>query len=524
MDGRVEGLPRDEPASRDVFIVFSKSEPTEARFALAIKDGLERMGRFGYEYEHWSWFEQIAKPSETEADVNRTTLRAMLQTALAVVVIPPHGDVATAGVTTELDMLAELRLPILLLRWDYPRDTFEYPGLNVVYSYQVHGNAPNDRWMSAAGGQLGELAWLACIIAELRTKYAPIGQIILDQLPAFGREALTSFHLTTGRVHEDDYLRELEPAAIAASVVLASNEQQLKVLIERCWAEAEPALRFLRKHGHGPVRRPCSALHDAMGAVVEQARHQYPALNEYSADALQRRGIAFTRFGEHANAIEALTKAVDLADRYVSRVYAARAVAHEEQGDLSLALEDMDAAVAAAEDDREEIVHRFTRAVFRAKVKTPDAFRSVLEDYDRILELTAEPSMQLNVLNYRAMTHGQLGEIDAALADWKQVVDRHAEAPRAAAQARLNRAGYLRHLGRLPEADEDLTAVVGWADVSSVQRFRALNARAEVREGLRQFGAAAEDIEALLAMNLADPEWRPELQQKLQSLRETAAP
>lgn len=521
MDRRGEVLPGDEPASRDVFIVFSKSEPTEARFALAIKDGLERMGRFAYEYEHWSWFEGGAKPSATEAEVNRTTLRAMLQSALAVVVIPPRGAGATAGVTTELEMLAELRLPILLLRWDHPRDPLEYPGLNVVYSYQVHGSEPNDRWISGAGGQLGELAWLACIIAELRTIHAPIGPIILDQLPAFGNQPLTGFHLTTARVHEDDY-RELDRTAIAASVMRASTEQQLKVLIERCWAEAEAALRFLRKHGHGPVRRPCSALHDAIYAVVEQARQHYPVLNEYSADALQRRGIAFARFGEHANAIEALTKAVDRADRYVSRVYAARAVAHDEHGDLSLALDDMDAAVAAAEDDREEIVHRFTRAVFRAKVKTPDALRSVLEDYDRILELSADSSMRLNTLNYRALTHGQLGEIDAALADWKQVIDQHAEAPRAAAQARLNRAGYLRHLGRLPEADEDLTAVVGWADVSSEQRFRALNARAEIREGLRQFRAAAEDIEALLAMNLADPAWRPELQQKLQSLRDTA--
>ena len=54
------------PAPQDVFVVFSKSEPTEARFALAIKHGLEELGRFAYEYEHWSWFEQAASVAADE--------------------------------------------------------------------------------------------------------------------------------------------------------------------------------------------------------------------------------------------------------------------------------------------------------------------------------------------------------------------------------------------------------------------------------------------------------------------------
>ena len=32
-----------QPTKRDVFIVFSKSEPFEAKFALAVKDGLEQL-------------------------------------------------------------------------------------------------------------------------------------------------------------------------------------------------------------------------------------------------------------------------------------------------------------------------------------------------------------------------------------------------------------------------------------------------------------------------------------------------
>jgi hypothetical protein len=48
----VEAL-TEEPVQRDVFVVFSKSATSEARFALAIKEGLEELGRFAYEYEDW---------------------------------------------------------------------------------------------------------------------------------------------------------------------------------------------------------------------------------------------------------------------------------------------------------------------------------------------------------------------------------------------------------------------------------------------------------------------------------------
>ena len=102
------------------------------------------------------------------------------------------------------------------------------------------------------------------------------------------------------------------------------------------------------------------------------------------------------------------------------------------------------------------------------------------------------------------------------------MIDRRTEAPRAAAQACLNRAGYLRDMGRLSEADEGLTTVLEWADLSSKQRFRALEARSGVREKLGDLLGAATDIEALLALDMADPDWRPELQEKARSLREAA--
>ena len=75
-------------------------------------------------------------------------------------------------------------------------------------------------------------------------------------------------------------------------------------------------------------------------------------------------------------------------------------------------------------------------------------------------------------------------------------------------------------MGRLSEADKGLTTVLEWADLSSKQRFRALEAHAAVRKKLGDFLGAATDIEALLELDMADPDWRPELQEKAHSLRE----
>jgi tetratricopeptide (TPR) repeat protein len=512
----------ENPLQRDAFIVFSKSEPMEARFAMAVKNALEQLGRFAYEYEDWSWVEQGAEAMGGEVEVDRAKLRSMLQDGFSVLVIPPRNGRPSQGVTTELDLLAEMRLPVIVLRWSHPHEQLERHGLNVIYTYQIHGSSPSARWISAAGRQLAELLWLACTIYELRTKCIPVGNLVLDQLPAFGLEPLTSFKLSDGLVREGDYLREPDPDALGDSIAGAATANQLKVLIERWWGEAEPALRFLEHDGHGPVRRPCAALHQVMQSVVERARERFPELKQYSADALQRRGIALTRFGDFDNGIDALTEALALTDRYHNRIYAARAMAHDGRGDLQLALADMDAAIECAEHNREECVNRFTRAVYRAKLKTADGFRGAIGDYTRILELNPEPRIQLSALNYRAMEYEKLGEMDAALADWGAVISRHADHPRAAAQARLNRAGRLRDLGRLSEAREDLTGVLEWADASSSQRFRALETRAQVLECLQQFAGAADDIEELLKMDTAAPEWRPELKEKLQVLRKAA--
>ena len=189
-----------EPAQRDVFVVFSKSEPIEARFALAIKDGLEQLGRFAYEYEDWAWFEDQAKASNGDTEVDRTTLRLMLQRVSVVMVIPPRGDKTSQGVSIELDLLAELQIPVLMLQWDYPYRRFERPDLNVIDEYQVHGSMPKrsmdfERGCTVGGACMARVHYFRAT-HEARTHWQsrarPITsfrQQTADELQTFGGES-----------------------------------------------------------------------------------------------------------------------------------------------------------------------------------------------------------------------------------------------------------------------------------------------------------------------------------------------
>lgn len=524
-----------QPTKRDVFIVFSKSEPLEAKFALAVKDGLEQLGRFAHEYEDWSWVEQnsdpeedwswveqIAAPESASQDVDRAVLRSMLEACSTVLVIPPRQGKPSAGVAIELEMLARLQLPVVLLRWDLMGEEDEPPGLNMIYRYQVHGTNPNDRWISGAGPQIAELLWLACSVAELRNRHAPVGDVVLDALPAFGNAPLTAFKLRDELVNTDDYSRDPDLDALAQLATAGATAQQLRSLTEDWWCEAEPVLRNLDSDGYGPVRRPCRILHDAMRRVVERAVERFPDLKHCGSDAVIGRSRMLTRFDEIDEALRLLTVEIGRIEPdadIIDHLHATRALAHDARGDLDSAVADMDVAVRQAPDKAHELAHRFTRAVFRARRGEAEGRRAAIEDYTHILEFSSDAILRLGALNYRATHFAVLGEASAAITDWTAVIDGQAEHPRAAAQARFNRAVKYEELGKLKEARDDFTAVLAWADVSSSQRFRALEGRARVLEQLGAPDQAADDIEMMLAMNVADPEWRPELQSKMSELR-----
>lgn len=109
-------LPMNKPIrQKDVFICFSKARPGEAKVAIALKDELEQLGLFAFEYEDWSWVDSGI--SNEEPEVDRSTLRHMLTHISVVVLISPHSGLPSEGVQKEIEELRSCKSPVILLHW-----------------------------------------------------------------------------------------------------------------------------------------------------------------------------------------------------------------------------------------------------------------------------------------------------------------------------------------------------------------------------------------------------------------------
>jgi hypothetical protein len=83
----------------------------------------------------------------------------------------------------------------------------------------------------------------------------------------------------------------------------------------------------------------------------------------------------------------------------------------------------------------------------------------------------------------------------------------------------MDRAALYKLQHRDAEAIEDLTRAIAAADANLLQRFRSLEARAELFEGAGQALAAASDYEAMAEYMNASREYRQELREKAAHLR-----
>src|SRR5262245_8573892 len=152
--------------NRDVFICFSKARPGEARVALAIKDELERLGLFAFEYEDWSW---VATQANDDTDVDRRTLLTLLDAATVIVLITPHQGEVSAGTQFEIDELRGSSRATIAVTWS-PRGWSEileperFEGLNLIWTHQgtsTRDNDVEDKQCEHVGEKVAEAAWLA---------------------------------------------------------------------------------------------------------------------------------------------------------------------------------------------------------------------------------------------------------------------------------------------------------------------------------------------------------------------------
>lgn len=518
-------------AGIDVFIVFSKKVPGEAKLALAIKDSLEQLGLMPLEYENWTWTAESVEGLHSRElgdvcgdDVDRAALRALFTGSAAVVYVAPLSGEPSDGVQVELAELRACGSPTMLLHWTASWHPLLEPdrvaGLNLVWRTEVTSVGAADiaeNTASHVGRMVAGACWLASVLRSLPSD-GGISSWLKNLAPDYWMHPLLRFRLTDT---DDDAGRAApDPAAnLAASAQHCASECSREELaaFARTWRNGTDLMTEDLANQLGfELGRSMKTLHLSCEALYEAAIGLCPELTTLPwEDELTRAGT-LCRLNRNDEATELLTKAVPHLP-HEARSQAAQLLAFAVMdSDATSAVDGLTQAIASELDRWQEAVLTYTRGKIRMD---QEAWWDAVEDFARVIELGEEPvCLAARLGRARCFARGLDRDADA-IADFDSLLEDPLAAPRLSASAWLDRGGLHWKAGRLEQALADWREVIHVADADPLQKFRAHEARGQVLEGLGRWGLAAGEYEAMTAYSSIDAASRAELRQHVVELR-----
>ncbi|QND24512.1 hypothetical protein HB774_34560 (plasmid) [Rhizobium leguminosarum bv. viciae] len=512
----------DTVSSRDVFICFSKARPGEARVAIDLKDQLEQLGLFAFEYEDWSW---VAGDFGDERAVNRGALSHMLTTCSVVVLISPHSGVASVGVQTEMHLLRSLGSPVILLHWSPEGwrpllNPPELEGLNIVWSLEGT-SAKGDVEQNASehiAGQLAVASWVAYHLRGAASDHAATVGRLLALIPEGPRDPLLNLRLSSTEAlaswPNDPNLEEL-----AASVAADAAVDDLRTFVH-AWRDGSDLLaERLVDETKFSLRHPVKTLRTAMEALCKHACNRKPEFRDLPYDVLQRRGQTLTRLNRPIEAIAVLQEALTMSpadahwEIFQQISFAQEAAAKDH---LTNAILSMTHAIESAPTADIKCTMTYNRGVIRAGALSTQAeadadFSFVVDHGSRVIRHSA--------LRGRARTRTIDGDYNGAIADYTQIVAEADATPRIAVSAWMDRGALYNKQERLDEAIADWTKAINAADAEPLQNFRSLEARGQALEKLGRRREAADDYEMAARFSSINKAYRAELRSTITRLR-----
>jgi tetratricopeptide (TPR) repeat protein len=507
---------------RDVFIVFSKARPGEAKVAIALKDEIEQLALFAFEYEDWSWIESATPHGE--ADIDRRTLRHMLTTCSVVVLISPHEGDASAGVQVEIDELRACGSPTILLYWSPQgwHPLLDHPaleGLNIIWSYEGKTSGVQDVAQNQCdhiARQLATASWLACQLQSFRKHHANTAARLLDLIPAGPAAPLLNFRLQRDEAESDERGEPGDLEALAGDVVAAAAVNDVTAFVHDWRGGPDLLAESIAGEARFSLVRPVRTFHAACEALCRQACRRFPELADLPGRLLHGRGLMLTRLNRHDEAVEQLQKAVELVPGEE------RWTAHQSLGlaqqnlDLAAAIASFTCAIECSPMLETTCGLTYNRGALRSEAA---AGAAAIEDFTFVVDRSESPTLRHSALRARARERARGGDHDGAIADFTQLLADAQATPRTAVSAWMDRGALYRLQGRHADAIADWTCAIGAADASPEQRFRSLEARARTLEEAGQPLAAAEDYEAMAGYSAMSRENREELLQSVARLR-----
>lgn len=515
-----DSLPRI--SQRDVFICFSKARPGEAQVAIALKDQLEQRGFFAFEYEDWKWV--AAGVQDDEPDVDRETLRRMLTTCSVVVLISPHNGAASAGVQAELAELRSLSSPVILLHWSpsgwHPRlEAPELAGLNIIWS--VEGRTSGEA--GVAQNQCEHLARLlavaaatACHVRWAMTDHPSTAGRLLAMIPEEPRAPLVNLRLTSPALELAEWPDAPDIDAVAASIAVDAPDRDLRAFVHDWRAGIDLIAANLAGDARESLKAPVKLLSRGLETLCRRACEREPASQTLTGDALRRRGLMLVRLNRVDDAVPVLQEALLAAtDDTRCEILQALALAQQDS-DPAGSIESFTRAIECSTNPEIACALAYSRGVIRGKTAASRA--AAIDDFTFVIERGTIATARHSALFARARLRAD-DDRDGAIADHTQILADADATPRTAVTAWIERGALYYAQGRARDAIGDWTRAIDAADAEPVQRFRALEARAQAFEHLGERGAAADDYEAMTRFGSVSARYRDELTRTIASLR-----
>jgi tetratricopeptide (TPR) repeat protein len=352
----------------------------------------------------------------------------------------------------------------------------------------------------------------------LRESHSRTVGTLLARIPIGPGDPLLNFQLQSPADEPAEWHEPIDVTLAAQEIVRDATEDELQSFASDWRDGTDLMAQALAQEARFSLIRPMQTFQRACESLCAYAEQRLGKRRAQSAGELIKRGLMLVRLNRHAQAVPLLEQALAIAtpeQRY--EAHQSLALAHQPL-DVSAAIHSLTCAIACAPHPELACGLRYNRGVLRMSDAADDA--TALEDFSYVIEHSANIPLRHSGLRARARVLTRRDDHAGAIADYTRVIEDAQETPRTAVSSWMDR-GMLFHLqGRTADAIADWTLAINAADAGSQQRFRLLEARAELLEIAGNPLDAATDLEAMAAYTTASHDDREELRAHAARLRE----
>ena len=426
---------------------------------------------------------------------------------------------------TEIAELKSCNIPVILLHWS-PRgwqpllDPTPIAGLNIIW--RTEGSTSGDGGVAenacaSIARRLATASWLACNIHWARAEHPLTAGRMLAMLPEGPCDPLLNLRLERPEVEPTEWQDLPDLGMLAGKIVNEAQEEDLRAYVSAWRAGSDLLAAHLSRKPRLSLGLSVKMLNLACEALCESACRRLPALLQLPSDTLRRRGLMLVRLNQSREAITLLQQALLTAPP--DELYKFHEVMAFAWGDINsqAAIASLTLAIDCAPLPEIACGLTYHRGALRSKL--PAERTSAIADFSFAANHSVNAALRQGALRARARLHAENQDLDAAIADYTEILQDPDVAPRTAVSAWMDRGAAYRVLGRDDDAIADLTRAIDAADADPLQRFRSLEARARLLEKRGRREPAAADYEAMTKFSSVAGEYRAELAEIAARLR-----